>query len=225
MNGRPTRPGWPEILAAAAVYVLVFWLAPPAILAVTGDSEAVTGLALAALSGVMGLLAFAAAAVIRLRSWSALGVRRVSGRWVLIAVGAGLGAVLIGRLLAIAIVPLVGTGGDVQGSYGAAATSGPLGLVLQLLFIAVLTPIGEEFAFRGVLTNALQRYGAVLSVIASTIVFALAHGVNLALVPAVAVGAVSGVLFVRSKSVWPGVIVHAVNNAVGTGLTLLFAGA
>ncbi|WP_368028374.1 lysostaphin resistance A-like protein [Paenibacillus sp. DCT19] len=84
-------------------------------------------------------------------------------------------------------------------------------------------PIGEEFAFRGVLTNALERFGPWLSVSISTIVFAAAHGFNAAFVPAVIVGALAAILFHRTKSVWPGVIVHCVNNGTGVLLSLLLA--
>ena len=46
----------------------------------------------------------------------------------------------------------------------AVGAGGPVALVLTLLFIAVLTPIGEEVLFRGVVANALLRYGTILVV-------------------------------------------------------------
>ncbi|WP_369371709.1 lysostaphin resistance A-like protein [Promicromonospora sp. Populi] len=220
--GATHRPGWPEIGVAAAVYVVVFLVAPGPILQATEDSAIARGLALAALSGVMGLAAFFGAYALRLRSWSAFGVRRISGRWVLISVGLGLVALLVTRLVVLVVVAITGgLAGDPQGDYRSAAAGGALALTLQLLFIAVLTPIGEEFAFRGVLTNALGRYGVWISVVVSTLVFALAHGINLALAPAVVVGLISALLFVRTRSVWPGVIVHGVNNGLGTLLPVL----
>lgn len=95
--------------------------------------------------------------------------------------------------------------------------------MLQLLFLAVLTPLGEEFAFRGVLTNALSRYGVWVSGVVSTLVFAAVHGLNMALVPAFVVGSINAFLFLRTKSVWPGVLVHALNNAFVTVLAALAA--
>ncbi|WP_083822046.1 type II CAAX prenyl endopeptidase Rce1 family protein [Saccharopolyspora spinosa] len=82
--------------------------------------------------------------------------------------------------------------------------------------------IGEEFAFRGVIATALGRYGTQVSVVGSAVIFALAHGINLALIPAIVVGATNGLLLVRTKSVWPGVIVHAVNNGMATVVSMLF---
>jgi uncharacterized protein len=218
------RPGWPEIVAAAVAYVACFFTLPWAAVALTEGAPVARGLALAALSGILGLVAFAAAYLVRIRKAAAFGLTGVTWRWVLIGVGMGIVAVLVTRLLSIAFLLVGGDlSADPQGDYRAAATGGTLALVLQLLFIAVLTPLGEEFAFRGVLTNALQRYGAVVSVLVSTVVFAVAHGINLALVPAVVVGLIASVLFLRSRSVWPGVIVHAVNNGIGTILSLLFS--
>ncbi|MGW3467634.1 CPBP family glutamic-type intramembrane protease [Saccharopolyspora sp. NPDC000995] len=47
-------------------------------------------------------------------------------------------------------------------------------------------------------------------------------GINLTLIPAIVFGAINGLLLVRTKSVWPGVIVHAVNNGVATVVSMLF---
>jgi uncharacterized protein len=219
------RPGWPEVLAAAVVYVAAYATLPRAAIALTEGQAVATGLALAAVSGVLGLLAFLAAFLIRIRRWDAFGIGRVSARWVLIGIGMGLVALVATRLIAFGVLLVTGsTSGDPQGDYRAAAAGGIVPLVLQLVFIAVLTPIGEEFAFRAVLTNALRRYGAVVSVVGSAVVFALAHGINLALIPAIVVGVINAVLFLRSGSVWPGVIVHAVNNGLGTFLGLLAGG-
>jgi len=218
------RPGWPEILAAAGAYFLSYIIGPPIVSALTHDESVASGLALAALSGIMGLLAFFAAFTIRIRTWSAFSVRAIPTRWIFFSLGFGLLAFLLTRVVATIFVAIIGsTDGDPQGDYHAAANAGPLALTLQLLFIAVLTPLGEEFAFRGVLSTAFTRYGAWVSVIGSTVIFALAHGINLALIPAIVVGAINGILLVRTKSVWPGVIVHAVNNGLGTIVGVLFS--
>ncbi|MEV7087407.1 type II CAAX endopeptidase family protein [Streptomyces sp. NPDC093085] len=222
---RSRLPGWPEIFVAAAAYYLCFLVGPPVVRSFTGDEPVANGLAFAALSGVMGLVAFFAAFAIRHRSWPAFSFRPITGRWVLYSIGFGLLAFVLVRVVAaVVVVGIIGNAdSDPQGDYVAASNAGPIGLVLQLLFIAVLTPLGEEFAFRGVVSTALTRYGAWVSVIGSTVVFALAHGINLALVPATVVGAINGYLLVRTKSVWPGVIVHAVSNGLGTILGVLLS--
>lgn len=96
-----------------------------------------------------------------------------------------------------------------------------LTLTVQMVFIAILTPLGEEFLFRGLIVSSLLRYGVVISVTVSVILFGAAHGWNLSLVPATLVGITSAVLLIRTGSLWPGVIVHVVNNGVATALALL----
>ncbi|MBL1119756.1 CPBP family intramembrane metalloprotease [Streptomyces sp. 110] len=222
ISAEEQRPGWPEICAAAIAYILCYLIGPPIISALTHDESVASGLSLAALSGIMGLLAFFAAFTIRNRSWPAFNVRAITTRWIFYSLGFGLLALVLTRVVAAVFVAITGsTDGDPQGDYHDAANAGPLALTLQLLFIAVLTPLGEEFAFRGVLSTALNRYGAWVSVIGSTVIFALAHGINLAMIPALVVGTINGILLVRTKSVWPGVIVHAVNNSLATLLGVL----
>lgn len=108
--------------------------------------------------------------------------------------------------------------------YGDGGSGGVLLLVLATVFIGLLTPLGEEFLFRGVLTNALLRYGPFVGVVGSTLIFALAHGVNEVFPAALVTGLIAGEVFRRSGSVWPGVVVHAVVN-LPTVPALVLAGA
>jgi membrane protease YdiL (CAAX protease family) len=57
-------------------------------------------------------------------------------------------------------------------------------LILSLLFLAVLTPVGEELLFRGVVATALMRYGPVVGVAGSAVIFSAVHGLNAAAVTA-----------------------------------------
>lgn len=178
-------------------------------------SLAVAGLISGILSGVAELAAFAAAALLRVRSWSAFGVRRVSWRWLLVGFGGGVVALLVKIAIVSAFVALTGVSTDTQAGYAASADGGALFLVLSLVSVAVITPIGEELFFRGVLTTALLRYGPLVGVGGSAVVFALLHGINFVLPAALIVGLITAELRRRSGSIWPGVVVHAVNNALG----------
>lgn len=217
----PTRPGWPEIIVgtlAALVAILAIRL-----FGVVGlDEEPVVyGLILTAWSGVVGLIGFAVAAMIRIRSWGAFSVRRTSGRWVLVGVAAGVVALVLKGLVNTGIIAVTGFSSDPQGDYYAAAGGGVLPLILTFVFLSVLTPIGEEFFFRGVVTNALLRYGPVIGVLSSSVFFALVHGINIALPSALVVGIIAAEVMRRSGSIWPAVIVHAVNNLALPLLVLL----
>ncbi|MFW5417710.1 CPBP family intramembrane metalloprotease [Nocardiopsis sp. CNT-189] len=210
--GTPPRPGWPEIavgllaLVAATAALLLF--GPMGM-----DLDPVPyGLVVAAWSGVAGLAGFAAAALLRIRSLAAFSVRRTTWRWMLIGVLGGLVALFAKGILTYAVTILTGLESDPQGMYYDAAGGGVLPLILTMLFLSVLTPIGEEFLFRGVVANALLRYGPVIGVLSSSVVFALFHGINIILPAAVVVGAIAAELMRRSGSIWPAVAVHVVNN-------------
>jgi len=210
---KPSRPGWPEIIVGLVVLGAVA-VGVALLLGRLDPGPVVYGLALTALSGVAPLAGFAAAGLLRIRVLSTLGVRRVSGRWLLIGVGAGVVAFVLKGLAVVAWIQITGAGNtnNVQSVYGEGGSGGVLSLILATLFIGLLTPLGEELLFRGVIANALLRYGPFIGVVGSTLIFALAHGINEVFPVALVVGLIAGEIFRRSGSVWPGVVVHAVVN-------------
>jgi membrane protease YdiL (CAAX protease family) len=218
----PLPPGWPEVLAAGATYVaafgLVMWLLPMA-----GD-DAIGGIVGLLVSGVMGLLAFGAAWLVRRRGLSAFGIRAARPGQLALGALLGVGAYLVGTVLSVLFILATGFEENVQASYQAGAAAGALGLVLSILAGAVLTPLGEEFAFRGVLTSALlAKLPAWVAIVLGAAVFALAHGINPVLPTAFVVGLVSGVMFHRTGSIWPSVMVHAGNNVTALLVPLMAA--
>ncbi|MFC7625197.1 CPBP family intramembrane glutamic endopeptidase [Microlunatus sp. GCM10028923] len=208
------RPGWPEIVVGLAVMSLVGYGIPILLFRPLGIEGAVSGVLLALLSGTAGMIGFAAAAAIRIRELGPFGVRKTSGKWLLLGLAGGLVALLVKIIVMPALVSAFGLATDTQDTYAAGASAGPLFVILMMLSLAVITPIGEELLFRGVLTTALLRYGPWIGVIGSSVIFALMHGINFVLPAAVIVGLIAGELRRRSGSIWPGVIVHAVNNSI-----------
>ncbi len=208
------RPGWPEFVVGLAVlFACVFGL-PPLVQLLGADRAGYT-LFFTALSAIAALAGFAAAAALRVRSWSAFGVCSTSWRWLLVGLGGGLVAYLVSRLVAVGYLVLTGDTSDPQSVYWEGAGGGPTTAALAFVFLAVATPIGEELLFRGVVATVLLRYGAAIGVVGSAVVFALAHGLNSALGTALVVGLIAAELRRRSGSVWPGVVVHVVNNSIG----------
>lgn len=164
------RPGWPEILVGVAVMALLCYALPFGLGAVgvtDSWSDTTFGLFVAALSGVAGLAAFWAAARLRNLDWSDLGVRPTTKRWIFIGIASGLAAVVLARIAAVIVTLFTGPPEEVQGAFSDAAGDGIATLVLSFIFLAVLTPIGEEFLFRGVVATALLRYGALAGVLGS----------------------------------------------------------
>ncbi|WP_327688691.1 type II CAAX endopeptidase family protein [Streptomyces tubercidicus] len=217
---RSPGPGWPEIVAGAAAYA-VLYAAVVVCLRQAVLSDTVAGLIGFALSAVMGLGAFAVAALLRIRRLAPFGLRRVSGRSLLAAVGFGVVAYVLATIASLLYQAVAGDHQNVQVGYQAAAAGGIFWYLGVAVAGFVATPIGEELLFRGVLANALGRYGAWVSVLASAAVFALVHGLNPVLPVAFVVGVINALLLRRTGSVWPGIVVHGVNNALAMSVPVI----
>lgn len=217
-------PGWPEVLAGGGAYAASFALV--AVLLPLVEDEALAGVLGFVVSGAMGLIALAVAALVRIRGLAAFGFRRPRPRHVVVAAALGLGAYVLGTVVAVVYTIVSGDTQNVQTSYQGAAAAGWWSLALAVVAGAVITPLGEEAFFRGVVANALlARYGVWVGVIGSAATFAVAHGINPILPVAFVVGVLTALLFRWSGSIWPGVVLHGVNNATALFVPLLVAAA
>lgn len=86
-------------------------------------------------------------------------------------------------------------------------------LVLQILSVALLPAICEEYAVRGVALRAVEPTGGTwFAVVYTSVMFALLHGTVLVLPLAILFGLFAAWLRVRYDSIWPGVLAHFVIN-------------
>lgn len=100
------------------------------------------------------------------------------------------------------------------------ATQQPIGLALVVASGLVLTPLVEEILFRGVLYQALRRTMPVgNAAVISALIFATMHGQLVLFVPFTIMGVILALIYERSGSLLPTILVHACNN----GIILLFA--
>ena len=90
------------------------------------------------------------------------------------------------------------------------------------IVIAIVAPIVEELTFRGLGYSLLSRYGGWVAIIGTGIAFGLAHGLVQAFPFLAAFGI--GLAYLRSRvdSVYPGMIVHGLFNAIA--LTVAVSG-
>lgn len=96
-----------------------------------------------------------------------------------------------------------------------------IGLALTAIVIVVIGPFAEELFFRGALTGALaQRLGA-FTPLASGALFGAAHLEPRAFPVLFVLGALLGWLYGRTRSLFPGVAVHAANNLLALIAALL----
>ena len=96
--------------------------------------------------------------------------------------------------------------------------------MLSLIATAVVPPLVEEFACRGIILGCLRRFGDGFAVLISAILFGLMHG-NFDQMPfAFMVGLALGYIVVKTDSLWIAVAVHAANNLVSVVFEYLLAG-
>ncbi len=102
-----------------------------------------------------------------------------------------------------------------------------------LLVVVLLTPLqaaGEEYAFRGYLTQAVgglvasPRVAAVLAVVVPSLLFALAHGAQdpPIFVDRFAFGLVAGTLVILTGGLEAGIAMHVLNNFLAFGFALAY---
>ena len=81
------------------------------------------------------------------------------------------------------------------------------------ILVVVQAPICEELFFRGfMLGGLLRRYGPVTAVLASSAIFSLFHINPYQMIGAFVIGCLLGWLYVVTRSIWPCIFGHALNN-------------
>ena len=87
--------------------------------------------------------------------------------------------------------------------------------VTVVVCLAALVPLSEELLFRGLFLFGLERrYGRGFALILSSCFFGIVHWDPVSAVYASVAGLVLGALALATRSVWPGVAVHAAVNAL-----------
>lgn len=134
------------------------------------------------------------------------------------AVACGLAAPWLGALL----TQLLAHGQALTQDIQQLGSSAPPALRVPLMLVVVsVGPVVEEVLFRGVLLSALlRRWRVGWSVAVSSLLFALIHLPGLqyqwyALPDLVLLAMMLAWLRLRSGSIWPAVLAHAVNNLLG----------
>lgn len=85
--------------------------------------------------------------------------------------------------------------------------------LLTLLFILVIAPVTEEILYRGLLQGALNRvFPVAISVLLTSLIFALAHPRPRDMMLALAIGLLAGVLREVSGTMWMPILAHVAMN-------------
>lgn len=216
------------LLTLAALFLL-------AVLGIhAGDTPAASllseALLLAAYVGLIRLTVVGTGAA----SWADLGLRRPAGE--------GSSAIAFGAILAVPLVFITGLLAVLLTQVlptppsPLPEASDRLGLLLNLAAAAVVAPLGEELFFRGFATTAwLRGAGPRTAIVRGALFFALAHILTLsgptfgealgqafvAFTVRIPVALALGWLFIRTRSIYPTIALHATFNGLPLLLLLL----
>ena len=160
--------------------------------------------------------------------WLASVLPRIRWRWVLVCFGLSFVA-LAATLVVSALVPSTAESPEVSGHLNDFTTT-IRNFLLVVVFLTPLQAAGEEYAFRGYLTQAFGNlfgpwFGRpVAAVLLPALLFALAHGAQSPPVffDRFAFGIVAGLLVVLTGGLEAGIAMHVLNNWLAFGLALAF---
>lgn len=94
-------------------------------------------------------------------------------------------------------------------------------LLLGVIAISITPALCEEFLFRGVMQSAYSKLKPAFMIIIIGCSFALMHGQLLALPGHLMLGILLGLVVYFTKSIWAGVIFHAIHNAMAIGMGMI----
>lgn len=145
------------------------------------------------------------------RRLGALGLRPFRLRWVWISFA----VVVVTTIVAVAVEPFL-HGGEDQG-LGADSwqPEHAAAFAANVAVLVLVGPFAEELFFRGLGVRVLARYGGLLAILVTGVIFGLVHGLLGALPPLVLFGIGLAWVRLRSASVWPAFIGHAAYNGLG----------
>ena len=85
-----------------------------------------------------------------------------------------------------------------------------------ILSACLIGPLAEEAIFRGAIERRLleKKWNPWIAIVISALLFAVAHGNFEQGVTAVILGCFTGWIYYRTRSIWPGFLVHALNNTI-----------
>lgn len=155
-------------------------------------------------------------------TWSQLGMRPISGSWFIASVALTFAAALAGGMVAALITQLLGeaaAGSNVQAQAIAPAGFSWAAAITMVFLGGIAVPIAEELFFRGVLHRwSSAKWGLAVGSIVSSLVFGLIHGIPAVIGFAFVMGLFIAYAYEKTQSLWPGIIIHIVNNSLKIAL-------
>jgi len=95
-------------------------------------------------------------------------------------------------------------------------TSTPIGLIINILMIAIIPAVGEELLFRGILQKIFSDWikNTHVAILITALLFSAFHFQFYGFIPRLMLGLLFGYLFLWSRSIWLPILAHFINNAI-----------
>ena len=92
----------------------------------------------------------------------------------------------------------------------------PLLLIYSIFVVGVVTAIGEELIYRGILIKKLfeATYNKHFAIVISGLIFAAMHGHPVQIMPIAVMGIVFGYIYLYTRNIWYTVIIHFLFNTI-----------
>ena len=153
--------------------------------------------------------------VLMIFAWKRIGFRRLGFRkFDSLTMGIGCGLIVAAYVIVIVhnlFLTLIGI--ETQGMGIVKIVSDLQSPVWIFIAAVIVAPLVEEMFFRGFLFQGFRkRYGWIVALVLSSGIFAAAHLDPVSFIPTFVLGAAMGYVYHRSNSIWPGVILHFLNN-------------
>lgn len=122
--------------------------------------------------------------------------------------------VLANFVVTLGVIPLFKAFGYGLESNNSGSPDSVFACIIAMIGTAIVPAICEEFAMRCCSVQLLRKYGNGFAVLSVSIVFGLLHGNVVQFVFAFLVGLTLGYITVKTESVIPAILVHAINNGM-----------
>jgi membrane protease YdiL (CAAX protease family) len=94
-------------------------------------------------------------------------------------------------------------------------------IILMCISTAIIPPLTEELAIRGLLMSRMRRYGNWFAIVTSAFIFGVFHGTVAQIPFAFVCGLFIGYAVIATESIWTGVFIHALNNGISCLCSIL----
>lgn len=97
------------------------------------------------------------------------------------------------------------------------------GFIIAMIVAIFIAPVVEEIYFRGfVLQTLAKRIGPLWGIVLTALIFAAVHFEFQSIMPLIILSFILNVLYIRTKSIWPGIIFHIFNNSIAFTVLYIF---